>query len=305
MIYKIAARTLFILFVLIVITILGFFIWAVSKPGVESAWTPEILGEGKIALLSQGGTYYEIAGPDTGEVVLFLHGSIVPNVAFDNNFKALADDFRVIRFDFYGRGFSARPSTAFTIDFYMTQINELLTHLEVDKPIHIVGLSMGGAISVIYNQRFPNMVRSVTLLNPVTPTSFENDTTSFTQRLHKRVKKIRKRLGKDEETLVPDLMDKASKQFAYRGVGRSIFSAVKHLKRSDLVTPYVALEQEKKPVLLIWGEKDDVIPVSEANVVQALVPHIEYHMIKDAGHVPHYEFPNIVNPILRQFFQKY
>lgn len=304
MVKKVVVRTLFISFVLLVVGLLGTFIWAISKPGVESAWTPEILGEGKIAALSQGGTYYEVAGPDTGEVVLFLHGSIVPNVAFDNNFTELADEFRVIRFDFYGRGYSSRPATNFTIDFYMTQINELLAYLNVDQPIHIVGLSMGGAISVIYNQRFPEKVRSVTLLDPVTPTSFENDTTSFPQRLHKRVKKIRKRFSDDEETVVKDLMDKAADQFAYRGVGRSIFSAVKHLKRSDLVTPYEALEKEKKPALLIWGEKDDVIPATEADVVKSLVPHIEYHLIKDAGHVPHYEFPNIVNPILRQFFQK-
>lgn len=305
MIKKVVISTLSALIVIFVVLLLGALMWLVSKPGVESAWTTEHLGNGKIAPLSQGGTYYEVAGPDTGEVVLFLHGSIVPNVAFDKNFGALSDEFRVIRFDFYGRGFSSRPSTAFTIDFYMIQINELLAYLNVDRQIHIVGLSMGGAIGVIYNQRFPGRVRSVTLLDPVTPSSFESDTINFAQRVNQRIKKIRKGFRHNEETVMQDLMDKASKQFAYRGVGRSIFSAVKHLKRSDLIAPYKALGRDKKPLLLIWGEKDDVIPVSEASVVQALVPHTEYYMIKAAGHVPHYEFPNIVNPILRQFFRKY
>lgn len=305
MVVKVIMRTVLAIVALLVIAIAGVLIWFGMKPSVEEAWTPEILQEGKIAQLSQGGTYYEESGPKDGEVVLMMHGSIVPSIVYDKNFEILSDEFRVIRFDFYGRGFSSRPATAFTVDFYMNQINELLTHLDVQEPVHIVGLSMGGAISVIYGERFPDRVRSITLLDPVTPTSFENDTTRFTQRLRKRIKKIHKRLSNKETAAVKELMDKASQQFEYRGVARSVFSAVKHLKRSDLVTPYKALDKNKKPVLLIWGEKDDVIPEKEAAVVQALVPHTEYHMIANAGHVPHFEFPNIVNPILRNFFRKH
>lgn len=305
MVKKVLLRTLLLLIAVLAIGISSIVVWFNSKPSVENAWTPEVLGEGKIAPLTQGGTYYEAAGPKDGEVVLFLHGSIVPNAVFDNNFKELSDEFRVIRFDFYGRGYSSRPKSAFTVDFYMQQINELLAHLEVDEPVHIVGLSMGGAIAVIYGERYAEQVRSVTLLDPVTPTSFENDTTSFSKRLRKRVRKIRKRFSDEEEEPVKDLMVKARKQFEYSGVARSIFSAVKHLKRSDLVTPYRSLDKEKTPVLLIWGERDDVIPVKEAAVVQALVPHTEFHMIPNAGHVPHYEFPEIVNPILRTFFRNH
>ena len=44
-------------------------------------------------------------------------------------------------------------------------------------------------------------------------------------------------------------------------------------------------------ILLIWGEKDRIIPLSSANVFKALRPDIELEVIPGAGHLPHQEKP--------------
>jgi pimeloyl-ACP methyl ester carboxylesterase len=60
-------------------------------------------------------THYEVAGPDTAPVVLFASAFSVPGFISDPLFHSLADSgFRVIRFDYYGRGWSDRLDSGTT-----------------------------------------------------------------------------------------------------------------------------------------------------------------------------------------------
>src|SRR5678816_3180626 len=61
---------------------------------------------GHTVRLSDGLTYYDIAGPDSGQRVLLAHGFSVPSYIWDSTSKALTEaGFRVARYDYYGRGF--------------------------------------------------------------------------------------------------------------------------------------------------------------------------------------------------------
>src|SRR5579864_4541155 len=61
---------------------------------------------GQFARLSDGYTHYELAGPTNAHVVVLAAGATVPYYIWDPTFKALVDDgFRVLRYDYYGRGF--------------------------------------------------------------------------------------------------------------------------------------------------------------------------------------------------------
>jgi len=102
---------------------------------------------GRFVRLSQGVTHYEIAGPDSGSVVVLAAAFSVPAYLSDSLYQGLADSgFRVIRFDYYGRGWSDRPDARYDLDTFVRQLDELLDSLRIGKPVNLGGLSFGAAI---------------------------------------------------------------------------------------------------------------------------------------------------------------
>ena len=86
--------------------------------------------------LTDGYTHYELGGPADGRVVVLAAGATVPYYIWDPTFKALVDaGFRVLRYDYYGRGFSDRPDIPFTQDLYVRQLRELLDAVHITRAV--------------------------------------------------------------------------------------------------------------------------------------------------------------------------
>jgi pimeloyl-ACP methyl ester carboxylesterase len=292
-----------LLLLVLIFTGVGFYIFITSKPAVEEHYKNGKAVIGDTLNLTSGITQYETAGPETGEVILFIHGSLVPAIAFDNNFYHLAKKgYRVVRFDLYGRGLSARPNLAYTPELYLNQIKELIDGLNLKKPIHLAGSSMGGAFSVLFFEKYPQYVKSVILFDTVTPSSFKTNRDELLSKISTRITKLADRVfnGGTPDTL-KGLYERASEQLKYEGVGRSMISALSYLKDINLTSAFASLNDSKIPVLLFWGESDDVIPFSESLVVQELLDKVEFHRVKEATHFPHYEQPQVVNPLIVNF----
>ena len=82
---------------------------------------------GRFVRLADGVTHYEAAGSDTGRVVVLAAAFSVPAYISDSLYHRLADSgFRVVRFDYFGRGWSDRPDAAYDQDFFVRQIAGLL-----------------------------------------------------------------------------------------------------------------------------------------------------------------------------------
>lgn len=291
------------LVILLLILSAGLVIFITTKPPVEIAQDEQEVG--LIAELSNGNTFYDISGPVQGEPIILVHGSIVPSLAFDKNFSTLAEaGFRVVKLDLYGRGLSSRPKVSYTMDLYLTQIKELLDSLNIQEPANFAGASMGGALVILFAEKYPQLVKRVILLDPVTPSSFTAKGGELIDKLKNRVTSIKKRIKNNGNGNNSTPITLATDQFKYEGVGRSIFSAVANLKSIDLASAYEKYSLQNKPTLLIWGSEDDVIPVSENVTVREAIVHTEYHEINGAGHMPHYEKPETVNPILLNFLWK-
>jgi pimeloyl-ACP methyl ester carboxylesterase len=66
---------------------------------------------------------------------------------------------------------------------------------------------------------------------------------------------------------------------------------------------YQELSQTNLPVLLIWGSKDQTISEEHIQVLRELLPEMEVLIVDRAGHILHYERPEIVNPLLIDFLR--
>jgi len=270
---------------------------------------------GRFVELPDGSTHYEMGGPPEGQLVVLVHGFSVPYYIWDPTFAALVQaGCRVLRYDLYGRGYSDRPDAVYNQDLFVRQLRHLLAALRVDRPVDLVGLSMGGAIAVAFTARHPDMVDKLCLISPAglpmkrpalaglveAPLLGEWLMSLFGDKL--LVDWLRGDFRQPEK--FPQYQEKYRVQMKYVGFKRAILSTIRSGFLNDMTEAYRRVGQQKRPVLLIWGREDNSISFSTSEQVRAAIPQVEFHAIDDAGHVSHYERPEIVNRILLEFLGK-
>lgn len=109
-------------------------------------------------------------GPEDGEKVLLLHGISTPCLALASLAEELVSKgYRVILFDFFGRGYSDAPvDLPYDIRLYTAQILLVLASSSLpwtgDDGFHLIGYSLGGGVAVSFASYFPCMVRSLVLV---------------------------------------------------------------------------------------------------------------------------------------------
>ncbi len=96
----------------------------------------------------------------------------VANTAMRFSFLAadLADEFQVICMDWLGRGHSGwlADDSEYTRATYVEQLRQLLAHLDPQRPVHLLGSSMGGSVAMALAARSPRLVEKL-VLNDVGP----------------------------------------------------------------------------------------------------------------------------------------
>ena len=267
---------------------------------------------GELVTLEDGVTHYDVAGPDTGQRVVLVHGFSVPFYIWDSTSAALAGaGFRVARYDQFGRGFSDRPDVRYTADLHDRQLLQLLDSLGWRDPVDVVGLSMGGLISATFVSRHPGRVRSLTLVDPV---AGPRSAPPFMFRLPVVGPMLWQSLAVPpmadgqltdfvEPSRWPDWVARYRVQMQYRGFGRALLSTSR--EHADVVpdSVYAAVGRSAKPTLLLWGTEDSTVSITLAAGVRKAIPQAQYHPIERAGHLPHMERTDVVNPLLVAFLR--
>jgi pimeloyl-ACP methyl ester carboxylesterase len=266
---------------------------------------------GRFARLVDGITHYELTGPTTGRTIVLVSGMSVPYYLWDKTQDALAEaGYRVLRYDFYGRGLSDRPDAAYDLDMYDRQLVALLDSLEIRGHLDIAGSSMGGVVAADFANRWPERVRSLTLLDPgfamierapfplrvpglgpylvtlFAPTLAESQRADF---LHPEQ--------------FPDWVARYREQMRYDGFRRAILRTLRGDALRANADQFKRIRQTELPVLLIWGREDHTVPFERSAAVRAAFPQAEFHAIDSVGHIPQYERPEMVNQLLLRFLR--
>lgn len=283
------------------------------RPDLTAETRKELTGS--FVELSAGVTHYELRGDMAGEHVVLIHGNAAPYVTWDNTIEDLcAAGLRVLRYDLFGHGFSDRPKLR-TYDrrFYNTQLAELLGRLEIPYPVLVVGSSQGGSIGACFAAENPGKVRKLALLAP-----FFDDfqgSRGVVARLGKTplVGESLLQLVGDEKLI--DLSDsilsadtraalepEVAKQFRFGGKRRAMLANWRGDGLRDATSCYESVREQGIPTLLTWGTLDKKLSGDSMSRLRDLFPGIEYHEIEGAGHLAHYEFPELINPLLIGFF---
>ncbi|MCI2399768.1 alpha/beta hydrolase [Aliiroseovarius subalbicans] len=261
---------------------------------------------GHFATLSQGVTHYEWHGPVTGPVMVMVHGLTSPSWVFAGLLRGLTMmGFRVLTYDLYGRGLSDRPRGAQDRDFFLRQLRDLLAELKLDGEISLFGYSMGGAIATCYAAEEPDLVDRLILLAPAgmdyTPAPLLKQA-----RIMGRLgdwlwgllggAHLRQgaRAGADMPSVIPDMPARMAVETRTRGYLRSVLSSERHMLGEYLEEEHRELARMYVAVVTIWGEDDDVIPLTSLGKLTEWNRDAYKFVVPGAGHALGYTHPQEV-----------
>lgn len=271
---------------------------------------------GAFVQLHDGVTHYELGGPEDGQLVVLVHGFSTPYFIFDPTFEFLMKaGLRVLRYDLFGRGWSDRPKLSYNIHLFVNQLADLLDALNIKQPIALAGLSMGGPISTAFIDRYPERVSKHILIDPAGAKPIVI-TRLLTAALIPGVGELMVGLFGSENmvknaaadffdpVLIKHFQASYRIQMQFSGFKRAILSTIRNGMLASFYDYYQRVGRLKKRTLLFWGRNDNTVPLEHSKDILAAIPHTEFHIIENCGHIPHYEKPQAVNPILLEFLRK-
>lgn len=280
----------------------------------KQALTPGLREElgGSYVKLAEGTVHYQLSGPAEGELVVLIHGFSVPAYVWEATVPALVGEgYRVLQYDLWGRGKSDRPKMAYDLALFTAQLDQLWQLLELNGPAHLVGLSMGGPIAARYAADHPDRVLTVTLIAPeagrtTVQTIFPLNLPGvgeliMTAYLEPILLPSLQAQDFHNPARFPDWEARYREQIGYRGFGPALLSTIRHLPEVDPAREYRQLSKQGFPVLLIWGEEDQTFSRADMLEVQQALSEVSFQPIPEAGHLPHLERPEEVNPRLLSF----
>ena len=268
---------------------------------------------GKFVRLSDGFTHYEIGGPADGRVVVLAAGISVPYYIWDPTFAALSKaGFRVLRYDYYGRGFSDRPDIGYTQDLYVRQLSELLNAVHITQPIDLAGLSYGGSVVTSFADRFPDRVRSLIYVDPSFWSPYQVTALQKMPRVWNYLTAIfEERWWADLQLddflrpeRFPDWPDRYRVQLQYRGFRRAQRSTAVANADIDQAPQLKRVGEHPRPVLVFWGREDQAVPFEFSSTLLEAMPRARLVPVESSGHLPHWEQPDVVHPALIDFLHR-
>jgi len=232
--------------------------------------------------------------------LLFIHGfgGDLDNWLF--NLDAAAEHSPVIALDLPGHGQSDARLPGTSIAELAAFVTRFLDALDVEQ-VHAVGHSMGGAIASQMALATPQRVASVTLVNSagLGPEINAGYTDGFASAQNRReLKPVLEQLFADPTLVSRQMVDDVLKYKRLDGVdallaqlGTALFGGGRQAEQ-----PGAGLEATGKPVLVVWGREDRIIPAAHARSAPA---GATVQVFDGAGHMLMMERANELNALLK------
>jgi pimeloyl-ACP methyl ester carboxylesterase len=244
----------------------------------------------------------------TGPALLLLHGIAGSSRTWRDVLPLLTDRFTVIAPDLMGHGGSEKPVGDYSLGAFASGVRDLLEVLDVDSAT-VVGQSFGGGVAMQLAYQHPEvcdrlvlvasgglgrevnwMLRAMALpgseyLMPVIFPSFVRDWGDSLLRL---VTDRGVRLGRIGEmwSAYASLAEAENRPAFARTLRSVIDPGGQTVSAMDRL--YLA---SSMPTLIVWGDRDDIIPISHAHAARDAIPGCRLVIIEGVGHFPQVEAP--------------
>ena len=254
-----------------------------------------------------------------GPPILLIHGITGSSATWEDVFPFLSERYTVIAPDLLGHGDSAKPRGDYSLGAYASGIRDLMRAIGHDRAT-VVGHSLGGGVAMQLAYQFPEMCERLVLVSSgglgrevnmflraatlpgaewVLPLLASNGVVSAGGRMGNLLRSAGLRAGPDLEEMwkgFSSLGDGEARQafiYTLRGIvdpGGQRVSARDRLYLAQTV-----------PTMLVWGERDPIIPVTHAYSTHEAIPASRLEVIEGAGHFPYRDDPRRFATLLGDF----
>ncbi|GAA5040855.1 pyruvate dehydrogenase E2 component (dihydrolipoamide acetyltransferase) [Thermocatellispora tengchongensis] len=273
----------------------------------RASWVPEEEGEepaeaGPETVEVGGRTISYVRQGESGDAVVLLHGfgGDLGNWLF--TMPALAERHRVYALDLPGHGGSDKSVEPGDLNSLARTLLGFLAVHGIDRA-HLVGHSMGGLVAMAAALRDPRCVASLAL---IATAGFGTEMNAayidgFVRATGRRdLTPVLRLLFADPDAVTRRLVDDVLKYKRLDGVDAALRLLAGELfpGGAQRHVPVDEVARLEIPTLVLWGDRDQIIPPSHASRAPA---HARIDLIEGAGHSPHIEKPADVNRLLASF----
>jgi pimeloyl-ACP methyl ester carboxylesterase len=253
----------------------------------------------------------------TKPFLLMLHGmGAEAKINWDKQIKCLSKHYNLIIPDLIYFGESTSNENDFSLDFQVTQINEVLKLLHISKKINVMGFSYGGLCAAYYNELYTNEINKLIIINgPVKYFSINAaDSLAKIAGAENITNLLAPQTLNDFNSLLKAGVSK--KIVITKGIKKKIMThyfspnlefrklQIKSLVNDQLKLTNINYGIDKTPTLLIWGAKDGIVPLSVAKLLHLNFAKTTNLIIyKKAKHDVHFRYPKKINKQIINFLK--
>ncbi|MEA5596600.1 alpha/beta fold hydrolase [Rivularia sp. UHCC 0363] len=261
---------------------------------------------------------YTVMG--TGKPLVLIHGFGASIGHWKKNIPVLADaGYQVFALDLLGFGGSDKAPIEYSVDLWVELIKDFWQE-HIKQPAVFIGNSVGALISLTIAAEHPEITSGAVLINAAGGLSHRSNelnpplrfvmgsfnklvghpiTGKFVFNNIRRKSQIRRTLYqvyRDRNAVTDELVDMLYEPSCDEGA-QQVFASILTAPPGD--SPEELLPKIERPLLVIWGADDPWTPISGAKVYEEARENgkdIKIVPIPGAGHCPHDEVPDLVNP---------
>jgi len=282
-----------------------FYEWAIEFEASNAQLTANT-----IELNKKPFSYLESPRTEGQETIIMLHGFGASKENWLRFSAPLSESYHLIALDLMGHGENTRDlKQSYSIASQVEYVHEIAKSLKLEK-FHLIGNSMGGAISSLYAATYPEQVQSVVLISPA---GIHDIPSRMDELLAEGINPLIANTVDDFENLLSFVMEdmpyipaaitkvEAEKAASRVEINQKIFKDLRH----DLEGGFEnKLADIKSPVLIIWGDHDRAINFENIDKYAELIPNAQKLVLKDIGHLAMIEAPNVSATATYEFMPK-
>jgi pimeloyl-ACP methyl ester carboxylesterase len=244
-----------------------------------------------------------------GTPLLLIHGFDGSVLEFRRLVPLLAVQNETWAVDLLGFGFTDRPvGVKFSPSDIKTHLYYFWKTL-INKPVILVGASMGGAAAIDFTLTYPEVVQKLVLIDSAglasgSPLSklmippLDYWATQFLRNPKVRAS-ISRAAYKNRELASLDAQLCAALHLECSDWHKALIAFTKSGGYSAF--RFKKLAEILQPTLILWGDSDRILGIRDANRFKLAIPNSKLIWIKDCGHVPHLEQPQITAQRILEF----
>ena len=245
--------------------------------------------------------YYELHGPEDGEVLVLSNGIMMSTASWAFQTPALSKHMRVLLYDCRGMWQSDHPGGPFSMEQHADDLAALLEHLGIAQA-HIGGISYGSEVSMVFALRYPEKTKTLVVIDGVSEVDPILRATTMPWLLAAE--------KGDAELLLKSSIGlnysaefiQANEALLYAALPKfamlNMTSMVNMMKAFESYAITDKLSAIKCPVLLVAGQEDAIKGPKYLKIMAEQIKQAESALVPGAGHALCLEKPGILNTLL-------